>query len=397
VPANREQRGATRVAYDLVQEIAMIHFSESDWQRCEADYRAFWAGELDRPLVPLWVDGLDPGRPASRRQLKGFIPQMGEEARAEEVVDAWDHQLSGREYLGDAFPMHWPNFGPGALAVPVGGLAGVGANTVWFHGDRPYTSDDLDDLDLALDPENPWLRRIAAIMRAAGERWGSQVQLGMTDIGGVYDVLSSFLPGQELLLALYDDPDAVKRAARRIETAWWRMWELLEAELRPFQRGWTDWGGMWTPASTYMFQCDFSYMISPEMFGEFILPELARSFTRVELPCYHLDGPGELAHLDQLLADPNLRLIQWVPGDGQPGAHEWHEVFRRILDAGKLAQVTCVGNCKESRWEQIERLLDRLGSGKGLHVMVSCCGLDQRDEALAYLERIGVPVGAAVA
>ena len=54
---------------------------------------------------------------------------------------------------------------------------------------------------------------------------------------------------------------------------------------------------------------------------------------------YHLDGRGQIAHLDQLLSLARLRGIQWVPGDGQPPADCWLPLLKRIRDGGKLCQV----------------------------------------------------------
>ena len=33
--------------------MAKLHFTEDDWQRVQRDTMAWWAGELDRPLVYL--------------------------------------------------------------------------------------------------------------------------------------------------------------------------------------------------------------------------------------------------------------------------------------------------------------------------------------------------------
>lgn len=120
--------------------------------------------------------------------------------------------------------------------------------------------------------------------------------MGMTDLGGVFDILSTFLPGEELLLALYDDADLVLQHAASLEAAWWRMYQLLDDELRlGGNPGWSDWSGIWAPGRSYIFQCDFAYMIGPEMFGRFIMPELSRSFAKLPFAVYHLDGVGQLA------------------------------------------------------------------------------------------------------
>jgi hypothetical protein len=55
---------------------------------------------------------------------------------------------------------------------------------------------------------------------------------------------------------------------------------------------------------------------------------------------YHLDGKGQIPHLDLLLSLPRLRGIQWVPGDGNPPPEHWLPLLKRIRDGGKLCQVT---------------------------------------------------------
>jgi hypothetical protein len=88
-----------------------------------------------------------------------------------------------------------------------------------------------------------------------------------------------------------------------------------------------------------MLQSDFSYMISPRMFQHFVLPSLTSWCDALDYAFYHLDGPGQVKHLDVLLSIPRLRGIQWVPGEGRPPAHEWLPLLRRVRDAGKLCYV----------------------------------------------------------
>jgi len=75
------------------------------------------------------------------------------------------------------------------------------------------------------------------------------------------------------------------------------------------------------------------------MFEKFVLPDLAACCDMMEHAFYHLDGPGEIRHLDMLLSLENLRGIQWIPGDGSPPPEEWLPLLKRIRDAGKLCQV----------------------------------------------------------
>ena len=80
-------------------------------------------------------------------------------------------------------------------------------------------------------------------------------------------------------------------------------------------------------------------MIGPAMFERYVMPDLEACCAALDYPFYHLDGKGQLKHLDRLLAMPELRGIQWQPGDGQPLADGWLDVLKRIRDAGKLCQV----------------------------------------------------------
>ncbi|MGV9141925.1 MAG: hypothetical protein ACOC1X_03205, partial [Promethearchaeota archaeon] len=49
------------------------------------------------------------------------------------------------------------------------------------------------------------------------------------------------------------------------------------------------------------------------------------------------DGPGQLVHLDDLLSEPSINGIQWVPGAGEEPAEseKWMPVYQKIQDAGK--------------------------------------------------------------
>jgi hypothetical protein len=69
------------------------------------------------------------------------------------------------------------------------------------------------------------------------------------------------------------------------------------------------------------------------------MPDLTACCDFLDFAFFHMDGVGQLNHLDQLLSIPNLRGIQWIPGAGQPEPEEWLDVLKKIREAGKLCQV----------------------------------------------------------
>ena len=50
---------------------------------------------------------------------------------------------------------------------------------------------------------------------------------------------------------------------------------------------------------------------------------------------FHLDGIGELPHLESMLKIDEIKGIQWVHGDGEPALMDWSDVQTQILKAGK--------------------------------------------------------------
>jgi 5-methyltetrahydrofolate--homocysteine methyltransferase len=138
---------------------------------------------------------------------------------------------------------------------------------------------------------------------------------------------------------LYDAPEEVERLVGETTRLWLRYYDELHAIIRRAGCGTTSWSPMWCGDRYYMMQCDFAYMISPKMFERFVLPDLEACCDHLEHGFYHLDGKGQIPHLDMLLSLKNLRGVQWIPGDGQPPASEWLPLLKRIRDAGKLCQI----------------------------------------------------------
>lgn len=304
-----------------------INFTDQDWQRLDRDWRAWWAHELERPLVVIET---------TSSSFQKFAANFPLEMPAGEVVDYYQGQLETRRFDGDAWPRWWPNFGPGIMAGFIGGTVHAEPKTVWFG---PGDSDRLEDMNFVYNPDNVWWQRIQDLTRSAVERWSDQVTVGITDIGGNFDILASLRGTQKMLIDLYDNPDRVGELVETITGLWLRYYDDLHALVQPTGRGTCTWAPVWSPGRCYMFQSDFAYMISPEMFERYVLPDLATLATAMDHSFYHLDGKGQIRHLDMLLDADWLDGIQWIPGDGQPPPEEWLPLLKRIRDGGKLCQL----------------------------------------------------------
>ena len=347
-----------------------LQFTEEDWARIERDNLAWWNHDLNRPLVYLAVTA-----PVPHDRPRAYQSNYPLDMPAEEVVSCYEPFLNATRFYGDAFPWMWVNFGPGILAGFLGSQVNSvtdPSETVWF---TPPAQKSVADLQLAYDPQNIWWQRVKEITQALIERYQGRLQVSHTDLGGNLDVLASFLTTEQLLFDVVEQPEAVLRQVKEITALWLRCYNELDALIRPACRGTSAWAPIWSPGKTYMLQCDFSYMISPKMFERFVMPDLSAACAELDHGFYHLDGKGEIPHLNLLLSLERLRGIQWIPGDGQPGPDQWLDLLKRIRDGGKLCQVFVTP-------EGARRIVKNLG-GKGFLLVVDSYGAEFQNPAVA--------------
>lgn len=204
-----------------------LHFTEHDWQRIERDWTAWWAGELERPMV--MIEGLEPLRGATLPDAPDFTSNLPLEMSADKVIDRYQALLEAKRFYGDAWPKWWPNFGPGIMAGFLGAQVRCAPDTVWFEAEEPAEARHIQDLHPAYDAGNLWWRRIQELTRVAVERWGNQASVSITDLGGNLDILASLRTTEQLLLDLYDAPDEVARLTSEITRLWLRYYDELYA------------------------------------------------------------------------------------------------------------------------------------------------------------------------
>ena len=317
----------------------MIHFSDERWARVMEANRLWRERRLGRPIVQWTLSGYDtdisePPVPPNGKGTTSFDTSFS----IDQIIDRWEYDLSRQRYLGDAFPCFWIDFGPGIVAEFLGGKADPKDGTVWFYPGK-FEGLDIRDIHLEYSESSQWLERIIAIGSAAIRRFDGLVQVGMTDLGGTLDIVASLRGTENLLCDCIDFPEEVERLAWEVHGLWYRYYGLIADSLRG-NHGYTSWPDVFGARPNYMLQCDFSYMIGPEMFDRFVAPELRATCRKLDGGCfYHQDGVGELPHTATLHSIPELAGIQWQPGDGpHPPSILWFDQQRRIRDDGKLSQ-----------------------------------------------------------
>jgi len=310
-------------------------------------YREDW--DEVRARLTTWWNGGDIGRPALQFTVKRDkplldIPQMPK-------PDGWttDYSISNFEYRinlmenepnrviygGDAAPKVSPDLAPNCLALYLGCPGVEGERTVWcepiFH--KP------EDAKFVLDKQNIYWQFSTRLCREIMRVGKGKMVIQFPDFIEGLDTLAALRGTDALLTDLIDRPEWVHDCLRQITDRYFRVYDIWYDMIRDERGGSVFWA--WAPGRMAKFQCDFSAMISPGMFGEFMAPVLTEMTERVSYSMYHWDGPNAIPHHDHLLSIPKLTMIQWTAGAGQPGScdKKWWPLYHKTVDAGKKVHI----------------------------------------------------------
>lgn len=307
---------------------------KDDWDKVQERYCAFWQRELvDRVLLQVAA----PSRFADTLKSNWhghFVVEHPEEP--ELIVGEFIKDIPRHFYGGDLFPMLMIYFGPGSLAAYMGCELRIMSGTIWFEPPGDLSLDDI----IATEPEagNRWWKATQMLASALPRLAAGRFFVGLTDLNAEMNALGSLRGTERLLVDLVDAPGKVRRVAGKLHDLWLRCFDEQYRRMSEYQAGCAWWMGMWSPVRASDVQCDFSAMISPAMFEQFVRPDIEDAARKLEHTIFHWDGPGQLQHLDILLDIPELDGIQWVPGAGNPGtgSPKWFPLYKRIQEAGKL-------------------------------------------------------------
>jgi hypothetical protein len=331
-----------------------------DWTEAKANLIKWW----DRKGLALRVT-------APRRMPLENVPKP--EKPADPRV-AWtdpvyrcskaERELANKFFGGAAFPFFDTQIGPGSLGTFIGARPGFAENTVWYD---PCIEDPDSYGPIRFSPEkNYWWDVHLALVDEGLRRAKGRYLVGMPDLIENIDTLAAMRGTEPLLMDLYERPDWVKSRVAEINGAFFAAFDGIY-ELVKDDEGGSAFAAfdLWSPGKTAKVQCDFSCMISPEMFREFVVPALAEQCQWLDYSMYHLDGTTAVQHLDALLAIDALDAIEWTPQAGKPGggSPEWYDLYRRIKAGGKSVQAVGV------KPDEVLPLLDAVGP-EGMFVTV---------------------------
>lgn len=350
--------------------------------RVKQRYDAFWKGQsIDRCCMFITAPKQDTDRSVVEETIS---------ARERWTNIAWRvrktlREIENTDYLGEAFPYAVSNMGPGCITACIGGSCQWADDTVWFENEPFFITDWENPSAPEFDKSSEMFLLLDQLVRAYLEAGKDKFYTSMPTIGGVLDTIAALRGTQNLLMDLYEYPQEIKDYVKLLDSVWIEFCKAFSHRLIRHQGMMISWIPDYSEIPFVPLQCDFSAMISPEMFKEFVMPDLIYQTEHMERSLYHWDGPGEIPHLPHLLSLDRLNAIQWTPGAGNEDVTDerWYENYQRIQGSGK--SLILLGADPDG----VEKLLKSI-STRGLFLSVNVSERKRAEELLKIADSIGV-------
>jgi len=334
---------------------------KQDWEETKQRFLAWWAGEaLDRCAISVTAPLEKPPAGTPPEAPKDPIRRWTD---LEFIKRANEYWLARTYFGGEAFPV-WSGGYPGHTAIPtfLGCPIDLDMNTGWW---KPILNeDDWDVRKLTLDKDGFWWKFTIELLRTGVAECRGKAIPSIGAFGGCGDTLAALRGTGPLLYDVCDCPERVLDAELYLMDMWIGVYQTFYDIVHEVSEGSTCWFGLWSPGKFYASQCDFSYMISPEMFRKLFLPALEKQLAYLDHSVYHVDGVEAFRHIPALCELPRLQAIQVLPGAGKPSPLHYMEWLKYVQSHGKNLHISIAT-------DEVETALRNL-SARGLFIATAC-------------------------
>jgi hypothetical protein len=343
-----------------------------DWPTVKRRWQVFWQhGLYDRPLIQVTAprDGVSPPEGLD-------VDPETQWTDVDYMIHRTLEMIRTTYYGGEAIPWFWDPISAG-YALLFGCKPHFSKATMYVDP-APVGADGFPSLDgWRESPWWPWMRDGTAKAARVSDRryfvlpfWGNHA----------IDILAVVRGGQEFLMDVVLHPEWLRSALARMtgifSEIYEELWQFIRVEAMGLE-GSLDYCGCWTPGRALAFDADMAYGVSAAHFRELMLPPLVEWMGRIDNVIWHLDGKGNITHLETILGLSEVDAVQWVQGSGAEEIIQWVPLIKRIQQGGKSVQLIC-------KPEEIVPLLGEIRP-EGLTIVTRC---ETEAEARGLLDRV---------
>ena len=349
-----------------------------DFDEVKQNWRRFWDGTLGRPIL------------LAEPPMKGVDPVPKPPWGAafsrdyEELVDQALRWAETHEFLGDAVPFYRPSLIIDLMPAFLGAEITTIRESWGTDTHAKPCIRDLSSAEIRFRRDSIWWGKWVRFAECIKRRCAGRLIYGAAQpYYNNLDTLAALRGNVGLMTDLYDNPEGVHRAMKQIMKAhaevMGEVCRILEVETYGSVTG----HGFYADGKAATPQCDFGFNIGKEHFDAFALPYLREEVDLLDAVEYHLDGPGNITHLESICTLDNIKIIQWVPGAGDGQTEDWTWLYERIDALGKGLWLSADSP------EKAVALWERYNKSGRLILRVTAEDRDAMDRYLEAFEHVG--------
>ncbi|MCX7706138.1 MAG: hypothetical protein N2115_07810, partial [bacterium] len=309
-----------------------------DFHEARLRWNYFWNKELHkRPILVSCCVKDDAKKPEPDIfSLRYFRAYNGFWRQQIELFNEW---AENTEFLGEYIPSLSPDFGPDQFAAFYGAELEFSEESKHTNWVKPIIDDWNKFLPLRFNPENKTFKKIIEYTKLISEDSKGKYLVSDIDKHSNIDTLLALRGAEKLCMDLYDYPEIIEKAMLDLRKDFTKISDALyKAGIDNRGLGTTVYG-YYSEKKFGVVQADFICMMSPEMFRKYVMPALEEEIEYYDHSYFHLDGPGALVHLDDILSIKKLGILQWQPGEGEKPNFMWLDILKKAQKAGKAVCV----------------------------------------------------------
>ena len=306
---------------------------------CRLRHRAFW--ENSSTGVPLVYAVSDkPG--FTQAPWKSSLPRKEWDLLPDWHLNQIDNFLEGTCFFGDAMPM---------ASLMVG--LDITNTAVLAGGDYDYSSTghfidfkagsfDLEQPVPNFTPDHPLAVSLKhcyeTIIPHVRDRAFVNTPMTLDALSSLYGLRGS----RTFLLDLVQNKDLVKQRVKEMTAAYLAFYDYFYDFL--VQNGYGESGSWYQVLCEGKFEsvrCDFSVMLSQEMFCEFVVPELIQVCDHTNHSLFNMCSVRHARFIYDLAAISSLDGIFWNPEPYLEGIRDYLPELEKIKNQGMLLEIVC--------------------------------------------------------
>ena len=302
-------------------------------------HRAFWNNQsLGRPLIFAIANK----RQDDKTEWNIETPSKQRDLLPKWHVNSIENYFNSTEFLADAMPIASLMVGLDITNTAV--LAGGAYDYGPLH-DQIIFSKGTFDINKPISSFNKDLYLVRELKKCYEEVIKAVGSRGCVNTPMTLDALSSIYhlhTPEGLLTDLIRRPELIKKRTRELTEVYLQFYDYFYDFL--LAKGYgesSSWFQVFAEGKFESVRCDFSLMLSTEMFETFVLPELHQVCDHMDYSLFNMSSVRHARFIDSLAKIKSLKGVFWNPEPYLSSIPKYIDALQRIKEKGMCLQIVC--------------------------------------------------------